>query len=48
MIKWILKVLFGYEKCTHDWEKIHMVRSDAYDYFLFKCNKCGKFKKIKI
>ena len=41
--------------CTHDWEEIKEVSTYAYGSsspykrtYLYKCKKCGKFKKIVI
>lgn len=38
--------------CKHDWEQWHTIHvtddcGGSYQVFHFKCNKCGKFKKIK-
>ena len=44
--------------CKHDWEKLECIKvrdhffnvSDLpiYHIYLYKCKKCGKFKKIKL
>lgn len=35
-------------KCPHEWEEIHRSRSEYFDYYIHKCNKCGKMKKTSI
>jgi len=52
----MLKKLFEKLLCCHDYEEIHKVR--IYDRenaampicgkILYRCRKCGKFKKIRI
>jgi hypothetical protein len=52
MIKWIIRLLWP---CNHDWNKeIDVERRTEYPdgshytklTYLYKCKKCGKFKKI--
>jgi uncharacterized protein CbrC (UPF0167 family) len=38
--------------CKHDWERwqtVHVTEDfgGSYHIYHFKCNKCGKFKKVK-
>lgn len=50
--KEFISVLFEKWACKHDWKQwttIHVTSDfgESYHIFHFKCNKCGKFKKVK-
>lgn len=47
--KEFISALFEKWTCKHEWERwqtVH-VEGGSYHIFHFKCNKCGKFKKVK-
>ena len=50
--KEFISVLFEKWACKHEWEHWQTVKvtdnlGGSYTIYHFKCNKCGKFKKIK-
>ena len=34
--------------CMHKYEKLESSEGFAVDYYLYNCNKCGKFKRIRL
>lgn len=53
----MLKKLLDKLCCKHDWEELKHINVyddvkysnlPAYHIYLFKCNKCGKLKKVKL
>lgn len=47
MIKWLIKILWG-DDCKHDYEIVKQNETLYNTRILFKCKKCGRFKKKKI
>lgn len=50
--KEFISALFEKWVCKHDWELWRTIevtddRGGSYHIYHFKCNKCGKFKKVK-
>ena len=51
-LKEFISALFEIWACKHEWERwqtIHVTDDlgGSYHVYHFKCNKCGKFKKVK-
>lgn len=50
--KEFISALFEKWACKHDWERWQIIHvtddmGGSYHIYHFKCNKCGKFKKVK-